>query len=242
MVSLLSMLPLAVQGAAGLAQTIGGISKMTAKRPTYSMPNEIRQKTALAGMLANSDMPNYGLEREANENAAANAIRAGLEGGVGVSGLSAIQSTQNAGNRGLAEANNNWKASQMQNWQNALAEQAKYKDQEWQMNTFAPYADRMQQGRQLLGSGLSNIIGAGTSLMGANQYDQMLSAYKDHLANAGLNRATQDAVKMPTWETSELPKLGLQKSVTPTFDMSLPRRPLKPLSYNFMPNLSQIGQ
>lgn len=228
MLPLLSLIPLIAQGAAGLGQTIAGIKGMSAQRPTYSMPDEVKQRTAIASSLANNDMPNYGTQREMNEQATANAYRAAQEGGIGIGGLSTIQANQNAGYRSISDANNQWKANQMQNWQSALADQAKYADQEWQMNEYAPYADKVQQGRQMFGAGLSNLIGAGTSFAGASQYQDLLNAYKakmgDMGGSAGINGAIQQSLKMPVqWDTQ---------------DFSVPASAKK--TFSFMPNLSQL--
>ena len=47
-----------------------------------------------------------------------------------------------------------------------LGVRAKYKEQQWQMNEFAPYSDKYQEFRQMVGGGEQNIFGALNNLSG----------------------------------------------------------------------------
>ena len=185
----LSLLPFAAQGIAGLMQAGSGLLGMSAKRPEYHMPTEIKQSTGLANQLFNSDTPQYGQNREAAEVAASNAYKQASETGQGMNAAAAIQGNLNKQYSTLAGQNAAYKTQNAGVLQNALNNQAEYADREWQINKYAPYADKVQQGRQMFGAGLSNLFGATTGAMNFQKYDDLLKGMNQS-SNINANLST----------------------------------------------------
>lgn len=156
------MIPSLISGGVGLAQTIGGaLGSFGAKRPKYEIPESLKQSVALARIRTQDPYaPGYTQAKENLDLAAANALYASQQSGNAQIGLGEIVGQTEAGYRNLQEQNIQSQQRDISEYQSALGEMAKAEDLQFQMNEFAPYAQKYQQSRDIFGAGLENIMGA----------------------------------------------------------------------------------
>lgn len=155
----------AIPAIIGGAQAIGGlIGKAVTKRPKYKIPQSARQATALAAIRAQGDMPGY-TQAQSNLNLmTSNAIAGARESGFAGEQLSSIMGQQEAGYRNLAAQNEQFQSQADIQYQQALYRMGQMEDQQWQMNEFAPYADKSQLFSDMVGAGFQNLFNAGNML------------------------------------------------------------------------------
>jgi len=150
------------QGAVGLGQVIGGAFS-SAKRPEYKMPEAVRQSLALAKMnVANPYSPGYSQAKAESDLTAANQLNAAQQQGNPMEAIQTIAGAQQKANRDLQMYNEQDQKSDVSNLQGELAKVAQAQDLMFQMNEFAPYQDKSQQSKNLIGGGLENLFGAGS--------------------------------------------------------------------------------
>lgn len=156
------MIPSLISGGVGLAQTIGGaIGTLGAKRPEYEVPEALEQSVALARIRTQDPYaPGYTQAKENLDLAAANALYTAQQSGNAQIGLGEVVGRTEAGYRGLQEMNIEDQARDVRDYESSLAQLAEAQDMEYQMNEFAPYAQRYQESRDVLGAGLENVMGA----------------------------------------------------------------------------------
>jgi len=164
----LAAVPAIFQGITGLVQNRRGREGLAnLERPEYKMPDEINAMLTMAAQRYSDPyttgevnaMRNIGLS-------GANALQAGRDSG-NVGGIvPAVAAQQSAAYNRLAEQVDANKERQQATLTDMLGVRAKYKDQEWQMNEFAPYVDKMNEYREMVGSGQQNMFGALNSLSG----------------------------------------------------------------------------
>mgnify|MGYP006910134126 FL=1 len=159
----MTMMALA-QGAVGLGQVIGGAFS-SAKRPEYKMPEAVRQSLALAKMnVANPYSPGYSQAKAESDLTAANQLQAAQQQGNPMEAIQTIAGAQQKANRDLQMYNEQDQKSDVSNLQGELAKVAQAQDLMFQMNEFAPYQDKSQQSKNMIGGGLENLFGAGGQL------------------------------------------------------------------------------
>ena len=89
----------------------------------------------------------------------ANTVMAGRDSGNLAGIIPAIVSAQSQGYNRLAEQQDAVKEQQRQALMNTLQLRAQYKDTEFQINKFAPYAQAYNEGREMIGAGAQNLYG-----------------------------------------------------------------------------------
>lgn len=167
----LTMLTLA-QGVVGLGQTIGG-ALSGAKRPEYELPPALRESLALARInVANPYSPGYRQAKAQSDLTMANQIAAAQQQGNPQESIQTIAAGQQKTQRELEMYNEQDQKQDVSNLQGELGKLQQAQDLMFQMNQFAPYADKSQQSKNMIGAGLENMFAAG------DQYAQM-SMMKD---------------------------------------------------------------
>ncbi len=150
----------ALQLGLGAAQLIGGFLKQSGRRPTYEIPDSVRQALALSRIRASDPyMPGYQQAKDQIDLVTSNAIRGAQESGSAQQSLPGIVGALQRENRNLGMENALSQERDMQGLQQLLMNYGNYEDQEFQMNEFAPYLEREQEGRDMFGAGLENLFG-----------------------------------------------------------------------------------
>jgi len=155
-------IPALIQGIVGTGQMVGGgISMLTNRRPDYEIPESTRQALALAqAQFADPYMPGYERAEENIDLATSNAIRAAQEGGNARAGFQGSVAEAGAATRDLAARNEMAQQADSEQLQRVLQVMAQAEDLEFQMDEFAPFADRQQMSADIIGAGLENYMGA----------------------------------------------------------------------------------
>lgn len=147
----------ALQSGVALGQSIFGAIKGTNnKRPDYDIPESAKQALELAKINATGQMPGYTQAKDQNNLTTANLISAGANNGNITQMLPAIAARASLNNRNLSTDNANYQAGARRELRGAYNQYGKYEDQEFQMNEFAPYAQKFQESRDMVGAGLQN--------------------------------------------------------------------------------------
>lgn len=171
MLPILSIAPSLLKAGLGISQVIKGRRTLNGlERPEYNMPGEVSTNTTLAAQ-AYSD-PNTAAQVQAGNAigaSSANATAAAMQSGGGAALAPQIAANEQNARLNLAVQTDAVKQQQQQVLMGALKTQGEYKDQEWQMNKFAPYADKALEARQQIGGGEQNIYNAldGVSALGS---------------------------------------------------------------------------
>lgn len=196
-----ALIPYLVQGIAGMFQESEGTDLANTPRPDYKIPDEVNQSLAISkANFADQTMPGESRLRDQNNLAAQNALKALTEGGGSLSGISGIQAQQSKFAGDIQTKAAEYQRKDEQIYQQSLQTMADYKDQQFQMNEFAPYAQAYQEGRQMAGAGFENIYGALSGIANitmANQYANQdpaalaASANQDALQTSNINAAYQ---------------------------------------------------
>lgn len=150
-----AFIPAAIAG----AQLIGGlIGRFTAKRPKREIPESAKRTLAISQIQAASPYaPGYGQAREGVDVSAANALAAAQASGNVAAAIQGIVGQRQAANRDLVAQNLQYQAGAQQRLQGALGMMAEEEDRQFQINEFAPYADRIRLSEDLIGAGVTNL-------------------------------------------------------------------------------------
>lgn len=128
------------------------------QRPQYEIPKDIN--TALTLTKSNYADPRFAgqaaLENQIGANTA-NAVQMSYDAGNPMNAISAIQGNSNAAAMQVGAEAAKQQRMDMNEMTNMMDVMAKYKDQKWQMNEFAPYAQKYNEGREQIGAGQTNI-------------------------------------------------------------------------------------
>jgi len=153
-------LPVGFQIGLGAIQALGGLKTLFGnKRPDYEIPDSAKTALALAkAKVMDPNMPGYSQAKDDIGLIAANTIKSAQEGGSAMEALSSIQANALAANRDLAVTNAQDQSNDILNLERALGAFAQYEDQEFQMDEFAPFADRAREGRDIVGAGVENLF------------------------------------------------------------------------------------
>jgi hypothetical protein len=227
----LAAIPIIAGGAQAL---IGGIGAALQKRPEYKIPDAVNQQLGYAAYNASSGLPSYGNALNQIDANTANALSAARESGNPMAAISAIQANQNAGTNDLNVNDANYRASQQQQLQQALAQKAQYDDQAWQINEYAPYADKRKLFENMFGAGVKNMMGGLDNMASMDAMKQLMPT----------TQPTQGAT-MPTLprnvpETGFLQPRPFNQSPIQSIGGQLPTRPLMPISFNNLPTLPKF--
>lgn len=195
---LLAAAPAVMQGVQGLAQWIGGKKaqrEAEANRPQYEIPDAVSQAMAIArAQAADPFMPGEGRMSDRNSLAAVNAGRAAIEGGAGISAMAGIQAAEMAGAERIGIASAQDQRADMAAYQGQLGQYGGYQDQQWQMNKYAPWADKNNEAKERIGAGTQNMFGALNSLANIGLGQNMLSGGANVTPNV-MAADTQSAVQ-----------------------------------------------
>ncbi len=156
------------RAAIGAGQIIGS-QFINAKRPKYETPRSEREALALAKIRAAD--PNMPGEQRAIDRAMlaeANAVRGAQDSGNAMEVIPAIAAGTQGSLADIAAQSAQFQNQDLNQLDSALSRDAEYQDQEFQINKFAPYAQKYELKQQLFGGGLENIAKAGEqgALMG----------------------------------------------------------------------------
>jgi hypothetical protein len=156
-----------VQAVGGIVQGVtGAIQKGQAKRmmrhnprPTYKMPTEVRDNTAIATSRAGQGLSDGSRQvyEQDNDRALTASLEAITKNGGSVNNIGAIYSGNQNGRLRLALLDDEMRARNIQGLIAQNNEMAAYKDKEWEVNVFAPYADKAQAAATLAKQGSDNI-------------------------------------------------------------------------------------
>jgi hypothetical protein len=167
----------AVQGALGLAQgIIGGIgmARQAKLEPKYEIPKEVGEAIGLARGMAAEGMP--AAQRTAAQQdiqqSALMGMRAAQDRRGGLQSISNIQAGMDRSALNLAAQDASMRQQNQRFLYSALMAGASYADKAF-ANRWQSWSNKMQQSRALLGAGIQNIAGAGTSLATRSMYDMM---------------------------------------------------------------------
>lgn len=163
-------IPAFLPAAIGGAQLIGGLAARFAggKRPKREIPEAAGEALGVARLQAASPYaPGYGQAREGIEVAAANALAAAQASGNPAAAIQGIMGQQQAANRDLTAQSLQYQAGAQERLQTALRMMAEEEDRQFQINKFAPYADRIRLAEDLIGAGATNLSSSANMLFAA---------------------------------------------------------------------------
>lgn len=147
------------QGGIGIAQTIGSLFKKD-NRPTYEIPNALKQSLALANAQVGARMPGYTQATDQANMVAANQLSAAAQSGNALEAVQTIAGSQQGAMRDIAQMDAQSERQDIANLQQTLSQVAQAQDQQFMANEMAPYQDSSQEKRDLMGAGMENIFGA----------------------------------------------------------------------------------
>lgn len=181
----LALIPSIFEAGVGLTQLFGGDDQLkNLERPKYETPKEML--TALGLAKAEFADPRFAgqsqMEAKVDQNVS-QALQVAQSRGSGMQSVAGIAAAGNQAQQDIgAEAARQQRADR-EGYQNMLRLISDYRDKEFQMNEFAPYMDKYNEGRERIGAGQQNIytaldqMSAITSrLLGAGQQDPMAAA------------------------------------------------------------------
>jgi len=145
----------------GMVQTSRGRKMLeSAERPEYNIPASQAKALSIAYDMLNRDMPGYNqaIDQQmlVQQNTMANASAAGNP-------LAVLPASQAVASNAVQNANMQNAAFKVQSagaLKQELARMAEFEDMKYQMNEFAPYAEQVQEARDLIGAGNKNVSGA----------------------------------------------------------------------------------
>ena len=178
----LAALPALFQTITGSIQAIEGQQTLNSlQRPEYEIPSEVRTALTLAqqeyGSVGRDEMN----ARIQNQLGAANSASVAVASGNGYAAAPAIEAQRQAGSREISALAEQKRRADLQRLMASQENMANYKDQEFQVNKFAPYAQRYNEGREQIGGGLENI---NTGLSGVSSLAQI---YMSGVGERGLS-------------------------------------------------------
>lgn len=171
---------------------------MGAKRPKYEIPASAQQALAQARILAaDKNMPGEQKALEQVGISAANSVRAAQEGGNVLEAISAIQGQQDRGTQGVLARSEADQQNDQERLMRQLEIMSQHEDMQYQMNEYAPYAEKQQETRDIVGALTQN----GANLLLSQQ------------TKAGL--ATPETPDLLTYDESDLTPRQERASIPP---------------------------
>lgn len=158
----LGAIPAIYQGIQGFNQIKQGKELLANnKRPTYEIPDEVKAALTLSkSAYADPRLAGQGQAQNQIDATVANTLQQARDFGNPMQALSSIQSNANAATNNLNVEAAKQQERDRAGLQDMLGTMAKYQDQAFQMNKFAPYEQKYQEGRQQVGAGQQNVYGA----------------------------------------------------------------------------------
>lgn len=150
---------LAAQAAIAAGQMIYAHYKKK-NRPKYKIPEAVKQATALAHMRTQTNMPGFSQLNDRVALNTANSLEAGARSGDVTHSIASIAAGANKGYQDIGIANAQFHDRAISTFGRSAGNLGRYKDREWQINEFAPYAEGEQESRDIFGAGLQNMVGA----------------------------------------------------------------------------------
>lgn len=194
--------PLALIGAiyqagVGIGQQMDAKAMEAANvRPEYKTPEPLKQATAIS-KAAFADPRFAGqaqLEAQVGQNLS-QGLEAAQSRGNGMAQVASIVAAGNQANQNIAAEGARQQRQDQADYQNMLKIMAASKDQEWQLNKFAPYSDKYNEAREMKGAGQQNLFAAMDSIAAVTSRFQGAGGQQDTTmaANAALssNATTQ---------------------------------------------------
>lgn len=164
-------------GIGALQTGIGLAGMLFNKRPEYKTPSAIDEIVARARKSTTADMPGYEQQKAAIDTAQANAIETAKLGGDPTLAASSIQSNTLKSTNQLAAQLAQYKSQQEAKLAKALQIKAQDDQMKFQMNEFAPYADKAAMAKDNILGGIKTATGSMTQLA-------MLEELKDPVKGA----------------------------------------------------------
>lgn len=193
--SAIAAIPSIFQGIQGITQMVKGKRDLNdLVRPEYEIPTAARQSLALArSAYADPRMPGESRAYDRIGGAYSNYLRASRDagGGSGLAGLAMAQANTNAAYGDLATQSANNQRQDQQNLMSNLSNYANYQDQQFQLNKFAPYAQKYNEAREMIGAGQQNTFGALNGLSSIGM--QMLGGQRTPIDSSTISSAQQSA-------------------------------------------------
>ena len=160
-----------ITGAKQIAAARRGLANL--ERPEYEIPEEVKASLALA--QANmGKMPGYQERKDAIGASVSTAATLARESGMPLAAISGVQGTRDIAERTLNVDDQAYQTTARNDLSAALLKYADFKNLEFQMNEFAPYAEKYNEYREQLGAGESNVSGAigdlGSAFLSASMF------------------------------------------------------------------------
>lgn len=157
----LALLPIAAQGATGIAQLIKGRRLAQQNiRPDYEIPQEIRQNLSQAQMQALEGLPaevkNQYLQNIQRSSQFALSSMGSRK--AGLTGLSSLVQNQNDAYSNLMAQDAQAQQANLQELMNQRERMAQYQDRKFELNRLDPFKQKAEASQALKGAGLQNLM------------------------------------------------------------------------------------
>jgi hypothetical protein len=182
----------------GLLLNTGGLiaSQIGGNRPKYEIPDSAKQALGQARLLAyDQSAPGESRKMDAARLSSANAVRAAQEGGNALEAVAGIQGQENRAVQGILADSEMAQRKDMDDYMNLLLQMGNKEDMAFQMNEFAPYADKQNEMRDILGGMTQNLYNL---------------SEKERLMKLLGGESTPDAVQTPAKPDRQLCPLPLR--------------------------------
>jgi hypothetical protein len=182
---------------AGASQARRGRKKLDSlQRPEYTIPKEVQEQLMMSRMqLADNTLPGQGVAQDRQQLAAQNAMQAAAMTGRGQAMIPAIQAQEQQGIQNILSQQQSYRLQNLANLNRSLQMMAGYRDTEWQLNKFAPYADDRKWAEDMIGAGNMNLYSGLTGLaaVGMSTTNNMIQAkaYADAMSGGQNNMQAQ---------------------------------------------------
>lgn len=232
--AIIGALPFIYQGAVGFGQQQAGrMGLRNLRRPQYQIPSAQQSALAIArSAYADPRMPGEATAYSRIGQQMANFANTAQDNQNVGAGLVQAMAATNEANRDLAAQSAQFQLADQQNLQAQLGTYGQYQDTQWQLNKFAPYAQKYNEYREQVGAGEQNLMGAITGLsnigmtmigdlnlsMRARRQDRRMNKmYKAQLAaQQGTKQASKKAVqKANTAAQNNLANAQQQQALAP---------------------------
>ena len=190
--AILTALALA-QAGYGIYQTVkGGIDARNNVRPTYQIPESMREAMDTA-----ERMSNRGLDEQTRQNylqgltdTRAAAFQGLSDRKAGIGSVAGVQQREIAGQQQLAAMDNEQRMRNIAALQDMRMKMSSFEEREFDMNQMQPYEDRAAAASAMQGAGLQNIFGAAESyakmeMSGYNQQQRDIRDMKQQMKADG---------------------------------------------------------
>ncbi len=175
------------QAAGGVAQGVQGLiqnaqAKKIARnnpRPKYKIQQEVLDNQAIAESRGSTGLSDAALQvlKQGNERGLSSSIEAVLDAGGSANNIADIYGNYQDGVSKMALIDEEMRRRNIDNLVSQNMRLSNEKDKAWQVNVYAPYADKAQaaaalkaQGSENLWKGVNTVLGAGASFATSQQY------------------------------------------------------------------------